>query len=243
MTDIHGDKILILDFGAQYTQLIARRIREIGVYCEIWAWDHDPAEIAAFGAKGIILSGGPESTTQPDSPRAPQVVFDSGVPVLGICYGMQTMAAQLGGRVEGGHHREFGYAEVEVSAACALLDGLKDHAGSPPRLDVWMSHGDRVTALPTGFHTTATDLLDGVAEGLRSERKKYRPITLVTRQGAIEGLETTFTIVGNRIRYEAYVLERGAARSLLMLQDSTDGAAAASEFKDMRQRLGATLEF
>ena len=97
MTDLHSDRILILDFGAQYTQLIARRIRELGVYCEIWAWDHDPAEIAAFGAKGIILSGGPESTTLPGAPRAPQQVFDSGLPILGICYGLQTMAVQLGG--------------------------------------------------------------------------------------------------------------------------------------------------
>ena len=115
----------------------------------------------------------------------------------------------------------------------------------PP--DMWTLDGNNAVLILSraepGNDTTATDLLDGVAEGLRSERKKYRPITLVTRQGAIEGLETTFTIVGNRIRYEAYVLERGAARSLLMLQDSTDGAAAASEFKDMRQRLGATLEF
>lgn len=155
MQNIHTDRILILDFGAQYTQLIARRIREIGVYCEIWAWDHDPAEIAAWGPSGIILSGGPESTTETGAPRAPQQVFDAGVPILGICYGMQTMAAQLGGAVEGGHHREFGYAEVEVNAACKLLDDLKDHAGSPPRLDVWMSHGDRVTALPPGFHATA----------------------------------------------------------------------------------------
>ena len=154
MTDIHGDKILILDFGAQYTQLIARRIREFGVYCEIWAWDHDPAEIARYGAKGIILSGGPESTVEAGSPRAPREVFDAGVPVLGICYGMQTMAMQLGGRVESGHHREFGHAQVEVTAECALLDGLKDHAGSPPRLDVWMSHGDRVTAIPEGFQVT-----------------------------------------------------------------------------------------
>ncbi len=155
MPDIHTSKILILDFGAQYTQLIARRIREIGVYCEIWAWDHDPAEIAAWGAQGIILSGGPESTTETNSPRAPQQVYDAGVPILGICYGMQTMAMQLGGQVEGGHHREFGYAEVEVNAPCALLDDLKDHPGSPPKLDVWMSHGDRVTALPSGFRATA----------------------------------------------------------------------------------------
>jgi GMP synthase (glutamine-hydrolysing) len=153
--NIHSDKILILDFGAQYTQLIARRIREIGVYCEIWAWDHDPTEIAAWGAKGIILSGGPESTVEAGSPRAPQQVFDAGVPLLGICYGMQTMSMQLGGSVEAGHEREFGYAEVEVSAPCGLLDGLKDHAGSPPRLDVWMSHGDRVTAVPPGFRITA----------------------------------------------------------------------------------------
>jgi GMP synthase (glutamine-hydrolysing) len=155
MQNIHVDRILILDFGAQYTQLIARRIREIGVYCEIWAWDHDPAEIAAWGATGIVLSGGPESTIEAGAPRAPQAVFDAGVPILGICYGMQAMAAQLGGAVEGGHHREFGYAEVEVNAACRLLDELKDHPGSPPRLDVWMSHGDRVTALPPGFRTTA----------------------------------------------------------------------------------------
>lgn len=151
MTDIHSDKILILDFGAQYTQLIARRVRELGVYCEIWAWDHDPAEIAAYGARGIILSGGPESTTEAGSPRAPQEVFDAGVPILGICYGMQTLAVQHGGKVEAGHHREFGYAEVEVTAPCELFDDLKDHAGSPPRLDVWMSHGDRVTQVPPGF--------------------------------------------------------------------------------------------
>ena len=155
MTDIHSDKILILDFGAQYTQLIARRVREFGVYCEVWAWDHDPAEIAAFAPKGIILSGGPESTTEAGSPRAPQEVFDAAVPLLGICYGMQTMALQLGGATEGGHHREFGHAQVEVTAECALLDGLKDQPGSPPRLDVWMSHGDRVTGIPEGFAITA----------------------------------------------------------------------------------------
>ncbi len=166
MTDIHTDKILILDFGAQYTQLIARRIREFGVYCEIWAWDHDPAEIAKFAPKGIILSGGPESTVEAGSPRAPQEVFDAGVPLLGICYGMQTLAMQLGGQVESGHHREFGHAQVEVIAECALLDGLKDHAGSPPRLDVWMSHGDRVTALPEGFRVTGrTDSVPIIAMG------------------------------------------------------------------------------
>ncbi|MEP6634628.1 MAG: glutamine-hydrolyzing GMP synthase, partial [Luteimonas sp.] len=144
---------------------------EIGVYCEIWAWDHDPAEIAAFGAKGIVLSGGPESTTEIGSPRAPQQVFDAALPLLGICYGMQTMAMQLGGQVEGEHHREFGYAEVEVVAASALLDGLKDKAGSPPKLDVWMSHGDRVTAVPDGFNITArTEGVPIIAMGDESRR-------------------------------------------------------------------------
>ena len=125
MTDIHSDKILILDFGAQYTQLIARRIREIGVYCEIWAWDHDPAEIAKFGAKGIILSGGPESTTDAGAPTRAAGSLRRGLPILGICYGMQTMAAQLGGATEAADAREFGHAEVELVAHDALLDGLE----------------------------------------------------------------------------------------------------------------------
>jgi len=154
MQNIHTDKILILDFGAQYTQLIARRIREIGVYCEIWAWDHDPAEIAAFGAKGIILSGGPESTTEVDAPSAPQAVFDSGLPILGICYGMQTLAAQLGGATEAADAREFGHAKVEIVAQDRLLHGLTDHAPAQA-LDVWMSHGDHVAAAPPGFVVTA----------------------------------------------------------------------------------------
>jgi GMP synthase (glutamine-hydrolysing) len=149
-TNIHRDKILILDFGAQYTQLIARRIREIGVYCEIWAWDHDPDEIARFGAKGIILSGGPESTTEADAPRVPQQVFDSGDPLLGICYGMQAMAAQLGGKTEADHTREFGHARVCLTRDSSLLRGL------PGKFDVWMSHGDRVTAAPPGFAVTAS---------------------------------------------------------------------------------------
>jgi GMP synthase (glutamine-hydrolysing) len=187
MTDIHGDKILILDFGAQYTQLIARRIRELGVYCEIWAWDHDPADIAKWGAKGIILSGGPESTTEADSPRAPQQVFDANVPILGICYGMQTMAMQLGGHVEGGHHREFGYAQVELTQPCRLLEGLQDHPGTPAKLDVWMSHGDRVTALPTGFRVTAkTDSVPLIAmadEARRWYGVQFHPEVTHTKSG------------------------------------------------------------
>ncbi|MBN7135880.1 glutamine-hydrolyzing GMP synthase [Lysobacter enzymogenes] len=187
MTDIHSDKILILDFGAQYTQLIARRIRELGVYCEIWAWDHDPAEIEAFGAKGIILSGGPESTTLPGAPRAPQQVFDAGLPILGICYGMQTMAAQLGGATEAADQREFGHAEVQLVAQDRLFDGLKDHPGSPPRLDVWMSHGDHVSKAPDGFVVTAkTDRIPVAAfadDARRWYGVQFHPEVTHTKQG------------------------------------------------------------
>ena len=152
---LHDDKILILDFGAQYTQLIARRIRELGVYCEIWAWDHNPDEIAAFGAKGIVLSGGPESTTMQDAPKAPQQVFDANVPILGICYGMQTMAAQLGGSTEAAEAREFGYAEVDITPESKIFADLSDH-DDKHRLDVWMSHGDHVATAPPGFVVTGT---------------------------------------------------------------------------------------
>ncbi|NUS59976.1 MAG: glutamine-hydrolyzing GMP synthase [Lysobacter sp.] len=185
--DIHRDKILILDFGAQYTQLIARRIRELGVYCEIWAWDHDPSEIAKFGAKGIILSGGPESTTLPGAPRAPQEVWDAGLPLLGICYGMQTMAAQLGGATEAADQREFGHAQVEIVAHDSLFDGLKDHPGAPPRLDVWMSHGDHVSHAPPGFVVTArTDRIPVAAMADESKRwygVQFHPEVTHTRQG------------------------------------------------------------
>ena len=155
--DIHAHRILILDFGAQYTQLIARRVRESGVYCEIHPWDISDADVIAFGARGVILSGGPESVTDVTPPSAPQSVFELGVPVLGICYGMQTMAQQLGGRVLPSSHREFGYAQVTSSAPCRLLEGLRDHNDSQGRalLDVWMSHGDRVEELPPGFVAVA----------------------------------------------------------------------------------------
>jgi len=169
---LHSDKILILDFGAQYTQLIARRIREIGVYCEIWAWDHDPAEIEAFGAKGIILSGGPESTTLPGAPAAPQEVFDADLPILGICYGMQTLAAQLGGATEAADQREFGHAEVDVVAPDALFSGLSDHPGAS-RLNVWMSHGDHVSQVPPGFTVTATTDRIPVAAMANEDKRWY----------------------------------------------------------------------
>lgn len=186
MTHLHNDKLLILDFGAQYTQLIARRIREIGVYCEIWAWDHDPAEIATFAPKGIILSGGPESTTEAGSPRAPREVFEAGVPVLGICYGMQTMAVQLGGATEAADQREFGHAQVELVAADALLGGLSDHDGAP-LLDVWMSHGDHVTRAPDGFVVTArTDRIPIAAFADETRRwygVQFHPEVTHTKQG------------------------------------------------------------
>ena len=187
MQNIHTDKILILDFGAQYTQLIARRIRELGVYCEVWAWDHDPNEIAAFGPKGIILSGGPESTTLADAPKAPQNVFDAGVPILGICYGMQTLAAQLGGAAEAAHAREFGHARVEVVAHDRLLAGLTDHAPAQA-LDVWMSHGDHVAAVPPGFVVTArTDRIPVAAMANEDKRwygVQFHPEVTHTKQGS-----------------------------------------------------------
>src|SRR6476659_2884930 len=186
MTDIHSDKSLILDFGAQYTQLIARRIRELGVYCEIWAWDHDPSEIAKYGAKGIILSGGPESTTEPGAPAAPQQVWNSSLPLLGICYGMQTMAAQLGGATEAADQREFGHAQVDIVAADKLFSGLSDHDGMP-RLDVWMSHGDHVARAPPGFTVTATtDRIPVAAMSDESKRwygVQFHPEVTHTKQG------------------------------------------------------------
>ena len=158
MPDIHADRILILDFGSQYTQLIARRVRELGVYCEIFAWDVDPAEIRRFAPRGIILSGSPESVYEAEGPAAPGAVFAQAVPVLGICYGMQTMAAQLGGRVESTMHREFGFAQVRPTAPSRLFDGLEDNRDAAGRrvLDVWMSHGDRVATLPPGFTALAS---------------------------------------------------------------------------------------
>ena len=155
--DIHDHRILILDFGSQYTQLIARRIREIGVYCELWAWDVSEEQIREFAPQGIILSGGPESVTENNSPRAPEYVFNAGVPVMGICYGMQTMAEQLGGSVESSDLKEFGYAQIEMVGNCQLFDKIEDHINSNGvgELDVWMSHGDKVKSLPQGFVTTA----------------------------------------------------------------------------------------
>ena len=148
-----GERVLVLDFGSQVTQLIARRMRESNVYCEIWPFDADPAQIAAWRPRAIILSGGPASVTRPDTPRAPEIVFALGVPVLGICYGQQLMCAQLGGAVEGSGRQEFGRAFVDITAPCTLFDGVWTPEA---REQVWMSHGDRVTRLPPGFHSVAS---------------------------------------------------------------------------------------
>ncbi len=153
--------ILILDFGSQYTQLIARRIREIGVYCELYPFDCDPKDIQAFNPAGIILSGGPESVTSDNAPQAPSIIFDMSIPILGICYGMQTMATQLGGKVAVSEHQELGAATLKAQHPCLLLNTTNT-------LDVWMSHGDHVSELPPQFATTATT--------------KYAPIAAMAHQ-------------------------------------------------------------
>jgi GMP synthase (glutamine-hydrolysing) len=182
-------KILILDFGAQYTQLIARRVRELHVYCEIQPFDVDDAFIRDFAPAGIILSGGPESVTEGDTPRAPDAVWSAGKPVLGICYGMQTMAAQLGGGVESGRVREFGYAEVRAQGHGRLLADIQDrnNAQGHGLLDVWMSHGDKVTALPPGFSVMASNDATPIAGMMDEARRFYavqfHPEVTHTRQG------------------------------------------------------------
>ncbi len=187
--DIHQHRILILDFGSQYTQLIARRIREIGVYCEIWPWDIPADEITAFSPKGVILSGGPESATTEQGPSAPDVVFDMGVPVLGICYGLHTMAAQLGGKVEPSEEKEFGYAEVGLSGHSELFEGITDRINDDGRavLDVWMSHGDKVTRLPAGFKlvaSTASAPVSAIADDARHfYGVQFHPEVTHTSQG------------------------------------------------------------
>ena len=183
------DKILILDFGAQYSQLIARRVREAHVYCELQPFDASEDWIRDFAPRGIILSGGPESVTEEQTPRAPQLVFELGVPVLGICYGMQTMAAQLGGAVESSRVREFGYAEVRARGHSALFRGIQDRTNAEGHglLDVWMSHGDKVTALPPGFtlmgSNESTPIVAMADELRRFYGVQFHPEVTHTRQG------------------------------------------------------------
>ncbi|MDO6421873.1 glutamine-hydrolyzing GMP synthase [Saccharophagus degradans] len=198
-TDIHSQRILILDFGSQYTQLIARRVREVGVYSEIRAWDVSDEEIKEFAPKGIILAGGPESVTAGFSPRAPQLVFELGIPVLGICYGMQTMAEQLGGKVESSNVQEFGYAQVKIENECALIKDIKDHVddSGAALLDVWMSHGDKVVAMPEQFTLMASTPSCPIA-GMAWEEKKFYGVQFHP--------EVTHTLQGKRI-FEHFALE------------------------------------
>jgi len=196
--DIHAHRILILDFGSQYTQLIARRVREAGVYSEIYPCDRADHDIRAFAPTGVVLSGGPDSATFADTPRVPASVFEAGVPVLGICYGMQAMAAQLGGGVAASDHKEFGYAQVSVHGHSELLRQIEDHTDSEGRayLDVWMSHGDQVVGLPDGFHTIASTDSAPVA-GMADDHQGYYGVQFHP--------EVTHTPQGGRI-VERFVL-------------------------------------
>ena len=199
MHDIHQQKILILDFGSQYTQLIARRVREVGVYSEIRAWDLDDKDIRAFNPSGIILSGGPESVAASASPRVSPLVFECGVPVLGICYGMQVMATQFGGSVASSGVSEFGYARIGVTDSPGLLHDIRDHLDSQGRslLDVWMSHGDQVESLPEGFELMAQTDNCPIAGMHHREQPFY---------GLQFHPEVTHTRQGRRI-FEHFVLE------------------------------------
>jgi len=209
MQNLHTDRILILDFGSQYTQLIARSVREIGVYCEILPYDVEFEEILRFAPKGVILSGGPESVHQQQPPQAPQKLFVQGWPLLGICYGMQAMAKQLGGRVEASDLHEYGHARVTTIDHSSLLDGLNDPPDSlqEPQLDVWMSHGDRVTELPPGFVTIAsTDNapLAGIADKARHFfGLQFHPEVTHTLQGRAILSRFITTICGCEQRWTA----------------------------------------
>ncbi len=189
MPNIHHDKILILDFGSQYTQLIARRVREAGVYCEIYPWDASFDQIQSFAARGFILSGGPESTLDQDKPAVPAELFELGLPILGICYGMQAMADQLGGEVENVGKAEFGYARVRARGHTELLRNIQDDQTEEGfgMLDVWMSHGDRVAQLPPGFKLMASTESAPIA-GMADESRhfyglQFHPEVTHTTQG------------------------------------------------------------
>ena len=204
--DIHAERILILDFGSQYTQLIARRVREIGVYCELHPYDMSPEAIRAFDPKAVILSGGPESVTGDNSPRAPELVFELGVPVLGICYGMQTMSEQLGGKVSTSELREFGYASVNLENKTRLFNGIEDHVvdGGRLSLDVWMSHGDKVTTIPENFVVAATTDSCPIAAMACDEKRFY---------GVQFHPEVTHTKQGHRI-LERFVIDIAGCQKL-----------------------------
>lgn len=224
--DIHAQRILILDFGSQYTQLIARRVREIGVFSEIRAWDMSEDEIRQYNPSGIILAGSPESTVEANSPRAPELVFSLGVPVLGICYGMQTMAMQMGGLVEGSNIREFGYAQVKVQGESSFLKDVKDHVDSDGSalLDVWMSHGDKVTRMPEGFSLMASTPSCPIA-GMYNEAKKFYGVQFHP--------EVTHTLQGKRM-FEHFVLQLCACKPLWTPANIVEDA-----IKKVREQVGS----
>ena len=245
MSDLQSQRILILDFGSQYTQLIARRVREIGVFSEIRPWDISEADIKAFKPNGIILSGGPESVTKgTTAPSAPNCVFTMGLPVLGICYGMQTMASQLGGMVESSDVREFGYAQIKVENQSKLLADAKDHTGDQGEalLDVWMSHGDKVTVMPKGFELMASTPSCPIAAMQDSERNFYgiqfHPEVTHTLQGEVifqqfveaicqcDGLWTAAAIIDDQI--ERVRQQVGDSHVLLGLSGGVDSSVVAA---------------
>lgn len=242
--NIHSQKILILDFGSQYTQLIARRVRELGVYCEIWDYQVDEALVREFDPQGIIFSGGPETAAGEDSPKAASFLFEMAVPVLGICYGMQTMAEQLGGKVEASSKSEFGYAEVQNLGTSRLLEGLSDRQSEDGKqqLDVWMSHGDKVVATPPGFEITAFTESAPIAAMSDEARRLYgiqfHPEVTHTAQGgailqrfvrdicACDGLWTSASIIEDAI---ATVREQvGSDNVLLGLSGGVDSSVVAA---------------
>ena len=231
------DRVLILDFGSQVTQLIARRVREAGTYCEIWPYNADPARIAAFGARAYILSGGPASVADAGSPRAPQAIFEQGMPVLGICYGQMTMCAQLGGEVQGSDHREFGPAHVEIAEPSALLEGLWQPGG---REQVWMSHGDRITRPPPGFRTVASS--EGAPYAIIADDARhfyglmFHPEVVHTPHGAallanflrLAGCRGGWTMAGFRAAELARIRAQvGQGRVICGLSGGVDSAVAA----------------
>jgi len=227
--NIHSQKILILDFGSQYTQLIARRVREAGVYCEIWDYDVDAAALAEFAPQGMIFSGGPESANTEISPRAADFLYDYGVPVLGICYGMQTMAAHYGGRVEASDKSEFGSARVSLTAPCRLFDGIEDHVleTGEAQLDVWMSHGDKVTALPPGFALVAATESAPIAAMANETRSFY---------GIQFHPEVTHTLQGMRI-IERFVHDICGCESLWTAANIIEDAVATVREKVGRDKV------
>lgn len=232
------DAVLIVDFGSQVTQLIARRLREAGVYCEIHPFNKAGEALKTVAPKAIILSGGPNSTTDADSPKADHALFEAGVPVLGICYGEQTICAELGGKVESGHHREFGRAEIVITRESPLFAGIGtvDH-----RETVWMSHGDRVTAIPEGFHVIATSEGAPYAAIANEERKIYgvqfHPEVMHTPRGAvilknfthgIAGLTGDWTMAAYRDEQIAKIREQvGSAKVVCGLSGGVDSSVAA----------------